>query len=468
MDIENLLEFTTEDLLDKFGAGNHKPGSGSAAAFQGMLSAKLLVTVISLTNGRANYEKVLPKLIKMSDEIHFRIFPELVKLFQEDAVQFGVTISAREKRNKETNALVKNQLSIKALDELKTSVDIPIAISKLCIELAEISVFVFDNAFQSARGDSQVALSGAVAGLAGSISIIQLNLLSFNVSEYSWTTKIILETNIFREKLLELNDLSFSKIQILADEVKFKIDFQKKVNLLLEIKSRNRLTNSEIEKVAIAFQNLMWVNRDKIWNRDIPDHPVKILNPSVALKKCLGYNCEILPNIGIIENNNSYSEIAGLINQKDKIVLISNNYAKNIQNFTAAHELGHAILHNQNVMHRDRPLDGAMKNDMRNLQEIQADKFATYFLMPAKIVKQIFFELFLTDKFLIDEDSAINLIQNSPSKLKYKCRNLRGLSLELATAERYNNQSFRSISELFGVSKYAMAIRLEELNLLDF
>jgi formiminotetrahydrofolate cyclodeaminase len=33
-----------KDLM-KFGAGNHKPGSGSAAAFQGMVSAKLISTV---------------------------------------------------------------------------------------------------------------------------------------------------------------------------------------------------------------------------------------------------------------------------------------------------------------------------------------------------------------------------------------------------------------------------------------
>ena len=45
----DLLEKTVNELMEKFGAGNHKPGSGSAAAFQGMVSAKLISTVISLT-----------------------------------------------------------------------------------------------------------------------------------------------------------------------------------------------------------------------------------------------------------------------------------------------------------------------------------------------------------------------------------------------------------------------------------
>ena len=36
----DLLEKSVNELMEKFGAGNHKPGSCSAAAFQGMVSAK--------------------------------------------------------------------------------------------------------------------------------------------------------------------------------------------------------------------------------------------------------------------------------------------------------------------------------------------------------------------------------------------------------------------------------------------
>ena len=468
----NLLEITTEKLLEKFGAGNHKPGSGSAAAFQGMLAAKLLVTVISLTNDekrRDKYKKVLPKLIEMSDNIHNRIFPELTKLFQEDAVQFGKTINAREDRNKEKDIFKSNLLARKALTELKVSIEIPIAISKFCIELTEISEFVFDNGFQSARGDSQVALSGAVAGLAGCLSIIQLNLLSFESDEYSWTSQIIKEAEILKTKYRELNEIASLKIEILENEVKSKSKFHKEIDkLLFEVKSKSKLTNTDIEKAATDLQNLMWIHKKTIWKDNIPDHPTKVLKPSIAFKKALGYNFFITNSIGISEKDNTYAEVAGLINQDEKIVVVSNSFEKNTQNFTAAHELGHAILHKQSVMHRDRPIDGSNKRDSRNLQEFQADKFATNFLMPTKMVKEIFAELFLTDKFVINEDNAFNLIKDSPSKLKAECKNLRGLSLKLADAERFNNQSFNSISKLFDVSITAMAIRLEELNLLEF
>ena len=151
MDID-LLKVTTGEFLEKIGAGNHKPGSGSAAAFQGMLSAKLLITVISLTNEekrRDSYSNVLPKLLKMDREIQNEIFPQLTQLFQEDAIQFGKTIQAREDRNNETNAFEKNRLGIKALSELKISTQIPLTIAKLCIKLAIIAEYVFDNGFQS-------------------------------------------------------------------------------------------------------------------------------------------------------------------------------------------------------------------------------------------------------------------------------------------------------------------------------
>ncbi|PZW36972.1 formiminotransferase-cyclodeaminase [Mesonia algae] len=108
----------------------------------------------------------------MDADIRERIFLELTRLFKEDAVQFDKAITARTERDDINDIIKSNLLGKKALAELKLSIDIPIEITKLCIELAEISDYVFDNAFQGARGDSQVALSGAVAGIAGCLSIV--------------------------------------------------------------------------------------------------------------------------------------------------------------------------------------------------------------------------------------------------------------------------------------------------------
>src|SRR5690606_10813332 len=95
---ENLLEISTKDLLEKFGEGSHKPGSGSAAAFQGLLSAKLIRTVIDLTNApkrRSQYAGMLPELLEIAKRIDQNIFPALEGIFIEDSIQFGRAIEAR-------------------------------------------------------------------------------------------------------------------------------------------------------------------------------------------------------------------------------------------------------------------------------------------------------------------------------------------------------------------------------------
>lgn len=468
----NLLEITTDELLEKFGAGKHKPGSGSAAALQGMLTAKLLTTVISLTNlpkRHKKYGKVLPTLLEMDEKIQERIFLRLTELFQEDAIQFDKAITARKERDKENDAIKSNLLGQKALKELKGAIYIPIEIAKLCVELAEISEYVFDNAFQGARGDSQVALSGSVAGIAGCISIIQLNLLSFGSDEYIWTSEIDTETKKLKKQFTRLNKIAEIKLEKLEKEVSDKRRLYKEVDELLnKLKSKTKLTYKDIEDAASDFQNLLWKHRDLIWLNNSPNHPAKVLQPGIALKKALAYNFVQVEKLDIIDDENGRFETAGIIDQKDKIVLISNNFDKNTQNFTSAHELGHALLHKQTILHRDRPINGTTDNFKRNITERQADKFATNFLMPAKLVKNEFIEIFQTDRFVINQLTAFNLIKDSPSKLRNECKNLRGLATKLASSERYDNQSFISIAELFNVSVTAMAIRLEELGLIEF
>jgi Zn-dependent peptidase ImmA (M78 family)/formiminotetrahydrofolate cyclodeaminase len=469
---ENLLNISVDKLLTKFGAGSHKPGSGSAAAFQGMISAKLLVTVISLTNEpkrRDKYSNSLASLLKMQSQINDRIFPELEELFLRDSVQFEKTINMRKLRDNEQNPSNKNQLNRKALEELKVSIQIPIKIANLCIEISQIAEFVFDNAFRGARGDSQVAFSGAVAALAGCVSIIQLNLLSFGSDEYHWTKEIAMECNTLKIAHDDLNFKANLKIEILKNEVEAKASFYKEIDeLLARIRLNTTLTNSQIENSAIALQNLIWKNRTKIWEEDITGNPTQVLKPSIIFRKALGYHFDDLTELDFVNDENGISETAGIIDQENKIVHISSHLPQVVQNFTAAHELGHAILHKQAVMHRDIPLDGSISDQKRNKEEMQADKFASYFLMPAKQVKQLFEKIFLTEKFFISQDSTYSLTKGNISNLRRECKNLRGLSRKLASTGSYGNEFFLSMANTFNVSDEAMAIRLEELGLLEY
>jgi|SRR5690606_3771716 len=469
---KSLLEETTQELLKKFGAGNHKPGSGSAAAFQGMISAQLLITVINLTNEnkrRKHYSHVLPGLLKMEKNTRERIFPELEKLFQEDSLQFDKTIKSREKRDQEKDLFKKNKLNRVALADLKISIDIPIKIAANCIELAGIAKDVFENGFQSARGDSQVALSGAVAGLGGCISIIHLNLLSFDGDDQEYSEKMFKIAKQIKEKYRLLNEISTSKIDQLEQELYDKSLFYKKINDIISIvKSKRNLSDYEIENTVRKIQNLVWDNKNLLWKKNPPNNYLDSLNASLVLSKVLNYDFHKDGVIDIGDVEKVIYKVAGLIDQENKLVLISNNYPKETQNFTIAHELGHAILHKQAVIHRDRPVDSS-KMKGRNPQEVQADRFATYYLMPKKLVLAIFEDRFLTKEFEINELNTNRLVRNQNIfDLINKVKNLRGLARKLAGTTSYDNKHFKSMAEIFGVSVEAMAIRLEELNLIKF
>ena len=85
--------------------------------------------------------------------------------------------------------------------------------------------------------------------------------------------------------------------------------------------------------------------------------------------------------------------------------------------------------------------------------------------MPSKQIRRIFVGTFYTEQ--ISEDTSFNLISGSVDDLKARCKDRRGLARMLASAESYGGQYFDSMAKHFGVSIEAMAIRLEELKLLE-
>lgn len=465
----NLLKLSTENLLEKFGAGNHKPGSGSAVAFQGMLSANLVHTVITLTTEeerRKYYGDWFSELLNKDQDILDRIKPRLERLFEEDSIQFDKVITLRDARDEEKDLVKKSDYQIEHLKELKIATEIPIEIAKLCKEVAEMADYVFKYGFQSARGDTCVALNGAVSSIAGCISIIDLNLLSFHSNE--WTERIRSEVNQLMSTYENLYQISIQNSKSLKDEAKRKDLCQKEINALIKgIQAKTKFSNSDIEESALQLQRIIWKHKDTIWKRNKPENPIDILKPGIVLKRTLGYQFYIATELGSNKSQKESNEIAGVINQKKKAIYISNRFPEETQNFTAAHELGHALFHKQTVIHRDRALDGSM-NPQRSPREYQADKFAAYFLMPTRQIKEVFQEWFSTQKFIIDENTAFNLIKNRPSILKDRCKNLRGLSRRLASAEYFGPTPLTPMSKLFNVSVEAMAIRLEELELLEF
>jgi hypothetical protein len=149
-----------------------------------------------------------------------------------------------------------------------------------------------------------------------------------------------------------------------------------------------RISNIEIERSVNKLLNDMWTHRKQIWHGNIPNDPMEIRDPSVALR-FIGYESNLTESLGQFSKNGKIIEVAGIIDNSTKQVKISRQFEPVIRNFTTAHELGHALLHKANGLHRDRPLDGTNVSGSREIIEIEADKFASYFLMPKKIQTNI-------------------------------------------------------------------------------
>jgi formiminotetrahydrofolate cyclodeaminase len=186
---KQLIKLPTDQLLSKFGSGGHKPGSGSAAALLGLVACKLIQTVVTLSAGRDKYQGVSGQLTLANQNVVSDIEPVLLRAMQDDSDQFDRVIEARRARNDATDSFAKRRLGEHALSELRIATEIPIRIANVCLSLADAGLVVFDLGFKAARGDSGVAVSSALAGASGALSIIYLNLTSFKGGEWALQTR---------------------------------------------------------------------------------------------------------------------------------------------------------------------------------------------------------------------------------------------------------------------------------------
>lgn len=229
----------------------------------------------------------------------------------------------------------------------------------------------------------------------------------------------------------------------------------------------SRLSNRPmalIERRAHDLQREIWFNAERSWKTEFSGNPVVALDPGRALMH-LGYRFGRYETLGQYSSAGGLIEVAGIIDTNTEQVKISNQFSPEVQRFTAAHELGHAVLKHASGLHRDRALDGTNLQCPREGQEWEADKFATYFLMPAKLVRERFFRAFGMNTFFLSDDILFALDPSDPEDLRKKLDSRRAISRFLCQAQYFGGRRFLSLASQFMVSRDAMAIRLEELDI---
>jgi hypothetical protein len=222
---------------------------------------------------------------------------------------------------------------------------------------------------------------------------------------------------------------------------------------------------ARVEEEARRLQREIYARRRELWPSE-EVHPLEMVNPEVAaqvlridFKKAQSLSFDVLRGEKRIT--------AGILDRPGGEIWVATEFGADVTRFTAAHEIGHWVLHPKQVIHhRDRPLKG-LTREVRQPMEQEADRFAAAFLIPEKFFRKVFRSAFLTDKpFVFDNNAAFFLSPDDPDAVLYPEKDSKARELALARAKSYNGKAFQcSLAEMFGVSPLTMAIRIEELGL---
>lgn len=232
------------------------------------------------------------------------------------------------------------------------------------------------------------------------------------------------------------------------------------------VAARQVSTQAAVRNRARFLQLSLWNRRHELWARDVPQSPIDVLQPAVALRLS-GFTVETRDYLGEEWDQGTRAEVAAVIDRSEGKVFVSSRYPRTTQNFTIAHELGHVLLHPHiDVKHREMPKDGPGRQV--DWEEREADWFASEFLMPEKQVRREFEKRFGPAPFCLTDDTAFGLCVASVEKVRRQCRSARDLSKCLAEATSFAGYEFHSLARRFSVSPKAMSIRIDELNLVEF
>lgn len=247
-----------------------------------------------------------------------------------------------------------------------------------------------------------------------------------------------------------------------AGPAQFTID---RDTLLRQKRPDGSYSDAEIEAAVRALHVELWRNRDKIYPQADVQNPLDILDPAFAIR-CLGLSYDVQESLGQFADTGGRFEVAGIVDRPSSRVSISRQFPPEVQNFTAAHELGHCVLHGATMLHRDRPLDGSGSANSRDRREVEANKFAAAFLLPEKQVRLRFEQSFGTDKLILDDDTAFFLASQGQDKFRASLSHMRDFSRFVAQTAFYAGQPITPLTKQFNVSVETMAIQLEDLNLI--
>lgn len=218
----------------------------------------------------------------------------------------------------------------------------------------------------------------------------------------------------------------------------------------------------DIELQVRELHAQLWHKRHEFY--PLGCHPLHLCEPSLAAE-LLDYQYAEEP----IDDWPPQTRMltAGLVDPQSRRIIVSPFQDHFTMRFTGAHEIGHVKLHGVDTLLRERPIDGP-RLDHQDHKEREADTFAALFLMPERQMFDAFERTFNTaPPIKVDETLAFYIGQGDPNEVLNNPRDPLSPMRKFACWSPVESE-YRSLHEQFRVSVTAMAIRLKELEYLEF
>jgi hypothetical protein len=217
-----------------------------------------------------------------------------------------------------------------------------------------------------------------------------------------------------------------------------------------------------IEKEARRLQTEIYGRRNIRYPLGVPDIPT-LFDPRNVADHCELYYVE-REQLGTDYLGGAGA--AGIWQRDRSTILVSTSFPYETQRFTAAHEIGHFVLHpnlGERTLHRELPVGSG--RTWRPPLEQEADHFAACLLLPRGAVEKEFEARFGSKHPLALTETVAYHLKADAGQLFAQPRGSLMFAEAVARAQQFDRYHFKSLAQFFCVSVRTMAIRLEELDL---
>jgi IrrE N-terminal-like domain len=225
---------------------------------------------------------------------------------------------------------------------------------------------------------------------------------------------------------------------------------------------RPTFTLDAIEAKARALRRELWDNQVALWPGQKVT-PLGACDPEVAARH-LGYEYQE-GNLDSAGSRAGQYVLAGFIDRSQRLIAVAENMKPHIKRFTAAHEVGHLLLHPDLHHHRERPHEGVELYESLAPHEREANLFAGCFLVPPAALRKAFRVWFQVDELRLTDTVAYQLVGPEFQALLAATPQSLTFPRLVAQCGRFNGRQFDPLHRLFGVSVTTMAIRLRQVGL---